>query len=244
VVRCAGIHSPYVLRRNRAPMTSLADYWFAFAADDGGDEATVRQRLSERPHGHRDEREDAKDDSGTRFDAAWVARVRTGDADAFDQLVAFYFPRLVRFAGGFTRSRDTADDVAQTVLARVWHRRTNWNPAGTVSAYLFRAVRNVALNEQARRNTMHRTQADAAFALTPSPGPLPDERLERESQRRALQDALETMTERRRTALRLRFEEGMPYANIAEVIGISEKAAQELVSRAIGTLRARLQHLR
>jgi RNA polymerase sigma-70 factor (ECF subfamily) len=171
-----------------------------------------------------------------------AARIRAGDAAAFDRVVDTYFDTLVRFAVTFLHARDTAEDVVQTVFVRIWAGHETWRPTVGIRAYLFRAVRNQSFTELTRTRAESRTQSivERAGDIPPTA----DDILERDERMIALRAALAGLAERRRTALRLRFEEELSYADVGTVLGVSEKAAQELVSRAVGTLRARLSHLR
>lgn len=80
----------------------------------------------------------------------FVERVRGEDAEearaAFDLLYETHFVPLWRLARQLTRSDATAKDVAQDVFVSLWTNRQKWHVDGSVRAYLYRAVRNRALN--------------------------------------------------------------------------------------------------
>jgi len=48
---------------------------------------------------------------------------------------------------------------------------------------------------------------------------------------------------RQQTVMRLRYESGMKYSDIATVLGVSERAAQQLVARALKTLYERAREI-
>jgi RNA polymerase sigma-70 factor (ECF subfamily) len=173
-----------------------------------------------------------------------VARVRTGDADAFGAIVRDTAPRLVSFAYGLTRSRDMAEDIVQDVFAAIWHRRETWDPDSVV-AYLLTAVRNRAFKAARAREVAER---HASRAELPSASPLPDELLEEAADTRlwiirfrALRDELDRLTERQRTAYLLRYEQGLTIPQIARVLDVSAKGAEQLVRRTTQVLRDRLR---
>lgn len=213
---------------------SLSTYWFAFSSDnfDAGRHGTlVRDESLEEPNRALDPEEEAL-----------AERVRASDTGTFDELVTTYFPVLVRFATGLSGARDAAEDAVQSVFTRLWQGRASWRPTGGIRPYFFRAVRNQILNDLARVRTAARYRAsghDTDVAQMPAA----ELTLERDERVRALQASLASLSERRRTALRLRFEEELAYGEIASVLNLSEKAARELVVRAVGTLRAQLRHL-
>lgn len=178
-------------------------------------------------------------------DRALVRRLTQGDEAAFRDIVAEYFGRLSRFAYSLVGARDIADDIAQDVLARIWERRVTWHPEHSIEAYLYGAVRNAALNELRRTNVRNRKTAALTEAIehdTQRPDVI--DRLSIETMSRALRAEIDRLPERRRTALRLRYEEGLMYPTIAATLGISVKSAEQLVALTIQTLRKALRHLR
>src|SRR5437868_4434303 len=67
-----------------------------------------------------------------------------------------------------------------------------------------------------------------------------DEEYERTEQRASLEPALETLPEREREILRMRFEEGLTQAQIAEKIGISQMHVSQLIRQSLSRMRDQL----
>jgi RNA polymerase sigma factor (sigma-70 family) len=57
----------------------------------------------------------------------------------------------------------------------------------------------------------------------------------------AFERTLDALTERQRTAVLLRYEQGCTVPEVAVVLGIAPKAAEKLLSRALRELRSRLE---
>ena len=174
--------------------------------------------------------------SNPAAEGAIVARIVLGDAQAFRELIVQHFDPLVRFAGGMVGDRDTAEDIVQAVLTRLWERHREFTPGTSVRAYLYRAVRNrsldalehAAVRARGQAILLHEQQAENDRSSSDQPDV------------EALRQALETLTERRRTALRLRYEEGLSYPEIAAIMAISTGSAEQLVFHAIRALRVAL----
>ena len=66
-----------------------------------------------------------------------MLRVRDGDAEAFEQLVALWQPRLVTLFLNHTGDHSTAEDLAQEVFMRVYRARHRYEPKAkfTTCAY-------------------------------------------------------------------------------------------------------------
>jgi RNA polymerase sigma-70 factor (ECF subfamily) len=158
---------------------------------------------------------------------------------ALDALINDYSDRLVRFAYGLVRSADTAEDVVQDVFVRVWNGRHALRPDQSLRAYLFTGVRRRALDVLKHASV----EARHAKAVEASHDPIllmVDDQLDADTVAAAVRVAIGRLSERRQTALRLRYEETLPFALVAEVMGISEKAAKDLVSRAVHEVRGYL----
>jgi len=191
--------------------------------------------LPERERRDRSEQDPPSDEQGN--DAHWIARIRGGDETAYRELVLTHFVPLVRYALTILPVRADAEDVVQETLARIWTGREAWSPTGPLRASLFAAVRNRALNVLRHEGVARRYAAVMALASeTPSASSASqDDRVEQ------LERLLPQLTERQQTALALRYEHGMRHSEIAHTLGISLRAAEQLVMRALATLRSGMQ---
>jgi RNA polymerase sigma factor (sigma-70 family) len=170
-----------------------------------------------------------------------VTRVRARDEAAFDALVDAAFEPLVRYAAGLSGSRESAEDLVQDVLCRVWELGPAWRPKGA-RAFLYGAVRNAAVNVLRRRNVEERFAARArsdpdAHLVDARPGP--SEVVEAEETVQILRRALSELPDRQREALRLRYEERLTIPEVAHVMGVTVKSAEGVVARGVRALRAR-----
>jgi len=176
-----------------------------------------------------------------REDHALAARIRAGDEHAFRALMHAYFGRLARFTYSIVGTRDLADDIAQDVLASVWEQREDWHPERSIKTYLFSAARYRALNELRHRAVRAKSAPLIEVAMTErSDTPDVHEQLTVDVAVARLRVAVAQLSERRQTALRLRYEEGLTYPAIAAILGVSVKSAEQLVALSIQTLRTAL----
>jgi RNA polymerase sigma-70 factor (ECF subfamily) len=158
---------------------------------------------------------------------------------AFNAIYYAYAESLWRFATRLTGSAADAEEMVHDVFAHVWTHRTTVAAPGGIAAYLFRAVRNQAIDTHRHNNVVSRIGADPS-APVPGLGEAPedpDAQLLARELVQALHRAIDGLPERRRTALTLRYIHAMSYAQIASVLEISEKAAFILVARTRESLR-------
>lgn len=68
-----------------------------------------------------------------------------GDEHAFEQLYRIYFPRLYAFSNKIISDNGLAKDVVQNVFIKIWETRTSLNYENT-EAFIYQMVRNASLN--------------------------------------------------------------------------------------------------
>jgi RNA polymerase sigma-70 factor (ECF subfamily) len=182
------------------------------------------------------------------LERGWIAGIQRGDVADFEAVVRAYGPPLTRFATGLLGARDAADDVVQDVLWRVWEGRAAWRPTVSLSAYLYAAVRNRALNALERDRvrvrysgaTREAAAHDPALYAAPSPAEVTEAAAEVSDRTAMVRRAFAALTERQQTAVRLRYEDGLSFADVAAALGVSVSAAEQLVARAIRVLRSEI----
>jgi RNA polymerase sigma-70 factor (ECF subfamily) len=176
-----------------------------------------------------------------------LVRIRAGDESAFDSLVRGHYNGLCVFAARLMRSDAVAEEVVQDVLLRVWQQREHWTVTASVSAYLFAAVRNTALNHVRRTRFFERWQESAVSEpdVTSISGHIPptDERQRTNELAEALDRAIEELPPRCRQVFILRRQHHMSCIEVARVMQITPKTVEVQIGNALKQLRRSLAHL-
>jgi len=172
-----------------------------------------------------------------------VARVRAGDARALESLFRAFYAPLCEFAVAYVHSPALAEELVQDIFAEVWARRAAWTVHTSVRSYLFGATRNRALNAR-KRERVERDWQDAVASGEPvaihAYPPRPDEVLELAEAAGRVRAAVARLPERCRLVMELRWQQGLSYAEIAEVMGISLKGVENQLARGLKALRGML----
>ncbi len=71
---------------------------------------------------------------------------KTGDMGSFKCLMKEFGPALHYFADSMTGNRQEAEEIVSDVFIKIWQQRENLPPPGNIKFYLFKAVKNTALN--------------------------------------------------------------------------------------------------
>jgi len=171
---------------------------------------------------------------------AILHRLRAGDVDALTALFDTHTPALISFATAMLGGADAARDVVQDVFFDLWDRRERLIVRTTIRAYLFAATRGRAL--QALRATRidkryrdeHRAQGTW---LVPDAPARPDEIAEQTELSQRIAQTMTTLTPRVRAVAELRWYGRMSYAEIASVLGVSERTVNNQLTTAAKILR-------
>jgi RNA polymerase sigma-70 factor (ECF subfamily) len=189
---------------------------------------------------------DYTEDPGVQLMLAYQA----GDEGAFDQLVESYSGQVWALLTRFLGRRAIREDLVQEVFLRVIRARERYQPTARFSTWLYRIVFNMAVNETQRASNSGVLSLDQPFRNSEDGGGLldvtdtemedPSAALERGDVVGAVRSAIEALPENQRIALILAKYHDTPYAEIAEIVGSSEKAIKSLIHRARETLRQTL----
>lgn len=177
-----------------------------------------------------------------------LARVRTGDTVALNQLLQRYLPRLARWASGrlphWARDLSDTDDLVQDTLVRTVANLDHFEARGegALQAYLRSAVMNRIRDEIRRKRPLPAGSLDSTLTAggqSPLEAAIGGELLDKYDR------ALDRLDSEAREAVIARIEMGCSYAEIAESLGkTSPDAARMTVSRALVRLAEEMRRAR
>jgi RNA polymerase sigma-70 factor (ECF subfamily) len=154
----------------------------------------------------------------------------------FDRLLADNGPALTRLAASYTSTAADRDDLLQEIALCIWRGLPQFRGECSERTFLFRIAHNRAVTHITRR----RTEASAEDFDIPDTRPNPEAGLAREQQGERLRSAVHALPLLYRQVVTLMLE-GMDYAEIAQVLGISESNVGARLSRARQMLRESLE---
>jgi len=172
----------------------------------------------------------------------WTS-IQAGDEVAFRALFDALYGPLRRFARTFVDDVATAEDLVQEAFVRLWDRRASVAPGTPHQAYLYRSVRNLALNLRRDQKTRQRLLEESSVnecAVAPAALPGPDDHLDGEELAKVLATCLADLPPRQREALHLSRFEGLSHGDVAITMGCSPRTVNNHLVAALATLRRRL----
>lgn len=171
-----------------------------------------------------------------------MARVASGDADAFRQLVDRHADRVLALARRVLNQQADAEDVTQEVFTRLWTRADTYRPGqARFTTWLYRIVMNASLNTR-RGPAPAASLDDEPEPATDTPGP--DQAAANRQTRDRVDSAIGTLPISQRAAIALTASRELSNREAAAIMQLSVKALEALLVRARRSLRTQLGDLR
>ena len=165
------------------------------------------------------------------------ARCRT-PADRLREAVERHESALLRYTARIVGDADRARDVVQDAFLRLWE--SDRPPAdGHVVEWLFTVCRNRAIDLRRKDRRMN-PLTDGALASQPGGEATPAAAAERNETQGRLLDLLDALPDAQQEAVRLKFQNGFTYRQIAGITGKSVSNVGFLLHTAIAALRRKL----
>lgn len=170
-------------------------------------------------------------------DTELVARTKAGDPSAFDELVIRYSPRLYGLVYNMTSNHEDTNDLLQEIFAKAYRAIGGFQEKSSFYTWMHTIAVNRTLNflkKRGRSYNISLNDVDAAvendpefIELTSTPDPVREANLN-ELQKK-LNEALLKLSPKHRAVVTMFDIQGMPHAEIARIMNVSE-----------GTVRSRL----
>ena len=172
--------------------------------------------------------------------ARLVARARAGDARAFGALYDALHPRVWAFAARRCACAADAEDVVARTFHRLLERLDRYQPRrGPVAAFALAIARNLLIDDARLRAQAREARGEASADEAED---VPDAlgQLVRAEELGALREALALLPPETRELFRLRFGDGLRTGEIAALLGITEAAVRQRLSRGLRSLQQAL----
>lgn len=176
-----------------------------------------------------------------------VAEALAGSQPAFERIVRRYqrpVISLILRVLGERGDRALAEDLAQETFVKAYLKLAGFDTSRRLSSWLFRIAHNTAIDALRRlRAPARQLEAPGSVndpPLDQAPAAAAPDPVETAALGRALESALAELRPEFRTAIVLRYEEGLSYEEIAHVLGVAEPTARSFVHRARKQLAERL----
>jgi RNA polymerase sigma-70 factor, ECF subfamily len=170
------------------------------------------------------------------------------DERAFEALVQRYRPLLLNFICTILGDYDLSCDVLQHVFLQLYLSLPTLKKDKPLRSWLFQVARNRCLDELRRKRSIPFSTLEVSeeeeegswLASLRDPNPQPEEVAEHHDLQEKLQRAIDGLSPRYRSVVRLRYNGQQSFAEIGRALNIPEATAKTYFQRAKPLLRAAL----
>lgn len=176
-------------------------------------------------------------------DDVLMQQLKSGDDAALAVLFARYYQAVCTTALYFVKRTEVAEEIGADVFVKLWNHRDRIELKYSLKAYLMMMTRNESKSYLGQKR-QHGPKTEELVADTAMENATewssPQSSLELAELNVQINAAIDTLTERTRAIFCMSRFEGMKYREIADTLGISEKAVEHHMIKALSHMRNKL----
>lgn len=181
----------------------------------------------------------------TGLERELIDSIKKGNSKSFELVFKTYYSRLCVYAYGYTHQLETAEDLVKDVFVLFWNNRKKIEIKSSLSAYLFRSVRNSCINYIKRDKNRNNLSIEEMVRLNiKMKEPLSEDYLVGKILANELEEQIFSEIEKLPDACKEIFKlsrfEGLPHKKIAEKLNISENTVKVQIYKALKNLKKAL----
>lgn len=178
-----------------------------------------------------------------------IDRIKSGDRDAFKNVVLNYQKKVINTCNGFLHNIQDAEDVAQEVFTEMYLSANKFRGDSAISTWLYRIAVNKSLNyirdNKKTRNlksidSFYTGEDSKSLEIAVEDSEQSDYIIENSDRKRNLFNAINSLPENQKTAFILNKYEDLSYKEIADVMKISLSSVESLLFRGKKNLQSKL----
>ncbi len=159
------------------------------------------------------------------------------DAEAFERLFESYYEEIQHYIYYKCSDTDLTEDIAQETFLKIWEIRETIRPE-TVRALLYTIAGNLFVNKYKHNKVVmkmnHSVWSEQSFET-------PEFEMELKEFDQHLQRAISGLNEKNRVVFLMNRIDNMTYVEIAQNLGITVKAVEKRMKKALESLRSQIE---
>jgi len=174
--------------------------------------------------------------NGDFSDNDLLSLIKEGDRSAFKLIYERYWQLLFVSAAKILRDEDEAKDVVQEVFISVLNKGADWEVNGSLSSYLYSAVRYKVFDVISKKKVRHDHLGSLAAYMS-SENFSTDRLLIEKEINAEIEKEIQNLPKKMKEVFELSRKEDLSHKEIAETLHISDKTVKKQISNALKLLK-------
>jgi RNA polymerase sigma-70 factor (ECF subfamily) len=170
-----------------------------------------------------------------------IDRIKTGDEEALQKLIATHSPRLFRVIQRVVVDNAEAEVILQETFWKFWQSLSKYQNDRPVYPYLVTIAVNLVRDQWRAGQRLADEDLTGEAVQVADSAPLPEYQVEQAELLQALAEAVADLPESYRMAIALRYDASLSYEEIAEILKININTVRTHLRRSKEILRARIE---
>ncbi len=179
-----------------------------------------------------------------------IKEVLNGNKNQYRFLIEKYQDQVFRTCMGYVHCEEDANDLTQETFIQVYEKINQFQFKAAFSTWIYRIAINISLNHLRKKkgNLFDRIES-ALDSLTSKPqiqisdGTNPEDLFITNEHTEIISKAIESLSDKQKTAFVLSKYEELPQKEIAAIMQITEGAVESLIQRAKTNLQKKISHI-
>jgi len=174
-----------------------------------------------------------------REDFALVKKVKSGDKNAFCELVEKYKERVYFVAYRMTSNHADADDLSQEAFIKAYQSIGSFREKSSFFTWLYRITINITINHLKKFGRNRPFELDENIRIANDPDS-PEKTAQRRELHEQITKAINSLPPKERAVVELAILEDLPHKQVAQILGCMEKTVSWRLFRARKKLKEKL----
>lgn len=175
----------------------------------------------------------------------WNAFVRDGNLDALSKIYYHYYDQLFTYGHKHSSNKQLIEDTIQNIFLNLIKFRKNIGHVKNVTGYLISTFRRQLFLdlEKQKRTVLTGQFPEEHFDYFKNDGQEISDKENLEKILSSIKQSVETLTDKQQEIIFLRFESGISYEEISEMLHISVDSCYKSVYRSVKTIRSEVEKM-
>ncbi|OQP56801.1 hypothetical protein A3860_09450 [Niastella vici] len=163
------------------------------------------------------------------------------DEDAYRKLFYHFYPVLLSFCTTILNNNEDAEEVVSEVMLKIWTMGSALKQVDNLTVYLFTAARNKAYDVlRKKKRALHTVSISSTIQEAIIDKNSPETVYTRDELEQFIGKTIHALPTQSQLVFRLIKEQGLPYKQVTEVLGISLNTAETHMRNALKKIRTAL----